>query len=120
MSVHQASHRATPETTRQPILSLAVAREGPAAVVEVRGPLEMGTVDLLIDLVDRVMAGQPPPVLVLDLSGVNFFCAAGITALLAVRQRIASGGCALVVRKPSRIIVTVLDMVGLGDDFTTE
>lgn len=120
MSVHQAPHPATQETTRQPILSLAVAREGPAAVVQVRGPLDMDTVGLLVEFVDSVMGGQPPPVLVLDLSGVTFFCAAGITALLTVRRRVASGGCALVVREPSRITVAVLDMAGLGDDFTTE
>ncbi|MCM0675923.1 STAS domain-containing protein [Micromonospora phytophila] len=120
MSVHQASLLTTRESTRQPILSLAVAREGPATVVAVRGPLDMGTVGLLVDLVDNVMSDQPPPVLVLDLSGVDFFCAAGITALLTVRRRVASGGCALVLRKPSRITVALLDMVGLRHEFTTD
>lgn len=120
MSVHQAPHPAAPETTRQPILSLAVARLGAEAVVEVRGALDMATVGLLVDTVDTVMAGQPPPVLVLDLSEVTFFCAAGVTALLTVRQRVASNGCALLLRQPSRITVAVLDIVGLRDEFTTE
>ncbi|SCG60504.1 STAS domain-containing protein [Micromonospora halophytica] len=120
MSVHQAPPLATRETTCQPILSLAVAREGPATVVVVRGPLDMDTAGLLVDLVDDVMSGQPPPVLVLDLSGVAFFCAAGVTALLAVRRRVTSGGCALVVREPSRITVAVLEMVGLRHEFTTD
>ncbi|WP_200216783.1 STAS domain-containing protein [Micromonospora coerulea] len=120
MSVHQAPHPATQETTREPILSLSVLGEGPAAVVQVRGPLDMDTVGLLVELVDSVMACQPPLVLVLDLSGVDFFCAAGITALLTVRRRVASGGCALVLRQPSRITVAVLDMVGLADEFTIE
>ncbi|MGS2617140.1 STAS domain-containing protein [Micromonospora sp. LZ34] len=120
MSVHQAPHPAPPEITRQSILSLAVAAEGPAVVVEVRGPLDMDTVDLLVDLVDKVMAGPPLAVLVLDLSGVSFFCAAGITALLTVRRRVAAEGCALVLRKPSRITTTVLNLVRLRDEFTTE
>lgn len=120
MSVHQVPYPVTQESSRQPILSLAITREGPAAVVDARGALDMATVDLLVNLVDRVLAGQPPPVLVLDLSGLNFFCAAGVTALLTVRRRAASAGCALVVRKPSRITVAVLDMVGLGDEFATE
>ena len=120
MSVHQAPSLTTRETPRRPILSLAVAREGPAAVVAVHGPLDMDTVGLLVDLVDTVMSGQPPPVLVLDMSGVNFFSAAGITALLTVRRRVASGGCTLVVREPSRITVTVLDLVGLRHEFTTD
>jgi anti-anti-sigma factor len=120
MSVHHAPQPAPPETTRISVLSLAVAVEGPATVVEVRGPLDMDTVDLLVDLVDRVMAGQPLPVLVLDLSGVTFFSAAGITALLTVRRHVAAGDCALVVRKPSRITVAVLTMVGLREEFTTE
>ncbi|SCG72433.1 STAS domain-containing protein [Micromonospora coxensis] len=120
MSVHQAPPVTTPETTRPPTLSLAVARDGPATVVTVRGPLDMDTVDSLVDLVDGVMSGLPPPVLVLDLSGVDFFCAAGVTALLTVRRRVASDGSALVVREPSRITVAVLDMVGLRHEFTTD
>lgn len=120
MSVHQTPHPAPPETTRESVLSLAVTAEDPAVVVEIRGPLDMDTVGSLVGLVDRLVAGQPPPVLVLDLCGVSFFCAAGITALLTVRRRVAAGGGALVVRKPSRITVAVLDLVGLRDDFITE
>ncbi|PWU45040.1 hypothetical protein DLE60_28815 [Micromonospora globispora] len=120
MSLDQAPHVATSETIRQPILSLVHGREGPAAVVEVRGPLDMDTVHLLVDVVDSVMAGQPPPVLVLDLGQVNFFCAAGITALLTARRRAASDGCALLVRNPSRITRTVLGIAGLADEFAID
>ncbi|MET8836064.1 STAS domain-containing protein [Micromonospora sp. NPDC004540] len=120
MSVQHARQPAVPEDTDPPILSLALAREGPAVVVEVGGPLDMATAHPLVDLVDRLMSGQPPPVLVLDLSGVTFFCAAGVNALLTVRRRAGSGGCTLVVRRPSRITVAVLDIVGLRDEFTTE
>jgi anti-anti-sigma factor len=121
MSVHQAPPPAMPETTRHPILALAAAREGPRAVVEVRGPLDLDTVGLLVDFVDdTVLTGRPPAVLVLDLSGVTFFSAAGITALLRVRRRVAVGGCALVVREPSRIVLAVLAMVGLDNEFITE
>ncbi|GGR97039.1 hypothetical protein GCM10010169_47000 [Micromonospora fulviviridis] len=120
MSVHHAEHPAGPEITRLPTLSLALAREGPAAVVRVGGPLDLATVDRFVGLVDRLVAGGPPAVLVLDLSGVTFFCAAGVNALLAVRRRVASAGSALVVREPSRITVKVLDIVGLKDEFTTE
>ncbi|MGB2572115.1 STAS domain-containing protein [Micromonospora citrea] len=120
MSVHQAPPLATRETTCHPLLSLALAREGPATVVVVRGPLDMDTVGSLVGLVDSVLSGQPPPVLVLDLSGVDFFCAAGVTALLAVRRRVTSDGSALVLREPSRITVAVLAMVGLRHEFTTD
>ncbi|MGN9809287.1 STAS domain-containing protein [Micromonospora sp. BQ11] len=120
MSVHQASPLTTRKPPRRSTLSLAVAREGPAAVVAVHGPLDMDTVGLLVDVVDTVLSGRPPPVLVLDLSGVDFFSAAGITALLTVRRRVASGGCTLVLREPSRITVTVLDLVGLRSEFTTD
>jgi anti-anti-sigma factor len=120
MSVHHAQHHAASADTRPSSLSLALAREGPAIVVEVGGPLDMATVDPLVDLVDRLVAGRPPAVLVLDLSGVTFFCAAGVNALLTVRRRVGSAGCTLVVRRPSRITVAVLDIVGLKDEFTTE
>ncbi|PSK67199.1 hypothetical protein B0E53_00833 [Micromonospora sp. MH33] len=120
MSVHHAQHPEAREIARPPTLSLALAREGPAEVVRVGGPLDLATVDRLVDLVDRLVAGGPPAVLVLDLSGVTFFCAAGVNALLTVRRRVASAGCTLVVREPSRITVKVLDIVGLMDEFTTE
>ncbi|MGY0004377.1 STAS domain-containing protein [Micromonospora sp. I033] len=120
MSVYHAQPHAAPENTRPPSLSLAHAREGPAMVVAVGGPLDMATADPLVDLVDRLVAGRPPAVLVLDLSGVTFFCAAGVNALLTIRGRVGSAGCTLVLRRPSRITVTVLDIVGLRDEFTTE
>ncbi|NES27523.1 STAS domain-containing protein [Micromonospora terminaliae] len=120
MSVDQAQHPSARETVRPPALSLALAREGPAVVVEVGGAVDLSTVDPLVALVNRLLSGQPPPVLVLDLSRVSFFCAAGVNALLTVRRRAGSAGCALVLRRPSRITVTVLDIVGLTDEFTTE
>ncbi|KAB1914509.1 STAS domain-containing protein [Micromonospora sp. AMSO31t] len=120
MSVDHAQHPAPPQASYRPTLSLALAREGPAVVVEVGGPVDMATVDPLVGLVDRLLSGHAPPVLVLDLSAVSFFCAAGVNALLTVRGRAASAGCFLVLRRPSRITVAVLDIVGLTDEFTTE
>ncbi|MEV6367205.1 STAS domain-containing protein [Micromonospora musae] len=120
MSVHQVPHPAPPLAADQSLLSVALTTEGPASVVEVRGPLDMDTVDLLVDFTTTVLSGVPPPVLVLDLSGVSFFSAAGITALLTVRKQAATRGCALVLRRPSRITVTVLSLVGLSDEFIIE
>ncbi|MCW3844628.1 STAS domain-containing protein [Micromonospora yasonensis] len=121
MSVHYAPCFQPPDaTTREPMLSLAVVRDGSAIVVGVTGPLDMDTVGQLVDVVDSLMASQPPPVLVLDLSGVSFFCAAGVTALLTARRRVVACGRTMVLRRPSRITVAVLDMVGLGCEFTTD
>ncbi|SCL47891.1 STAS domain-containing protein [Micromonospora chersina] len=120
MSVDHAQHPEIRETARPEALSLALAREGPAAVVRVGGPLDLASVDRLVGLVDRLMGGRPPPILVLDLSAVSFFCAAGVNALLTVRRRVASAGCTLMVREPSPITVKVLDIVGLTDEFITE
>ncbi|MFD0782647.1 STAS domain-containing protein [Micromonospora azadirachtae] len=120
MSMHQVPYPASLPATDQAVLSLALTEEGAASVVGVRGPLDMDTVDLLVDFTKTVLAGLPPPVLVLDLSGVSFFGAAGITALLTVRQRAAARGCALVIRKPSRITLTILNLVGLREEFITE
>lgn len=119
MSIYQAAHPATSEIPRHSSLSVTLGSEREATVVKVRGPLDFDTVDVLVDVVDSVMAGQPPPRLVLDLSQVTFFCAAGITALLEVRRRTAAGGCSLVLRNPSRITVRVLDITGVHDAFTT-
>ncbi|MGK5740329.1 STAS domain-containing protein [Micromonospora sp. URMC 103] len=121
MSVHHAlPSTAALEIVRHPILTLVLSREGPAALVEARGEVDMASAPLLTDLVDTVLTRHAPAVLVLDLSGVTFFCAAGVTALFTARQRAASAGCMLVVREPSRIIRGILDLVGLTDEFTTE
>jgi anti-anti-sigma factor len=120
MSVDQAPQRVAPQLAGPPGLSLALVPEGPAVVVKVGGAVDLATVGPLVDLVDRLLSGQPPPVLVLDLSAVSFFCAAGVNALLAIRGRAGPAGSALVLRRPSRITVAVLDIVGLTDEFTTE
>lgn len=121
MSVHQAPPPTARQTPRQPLLSLTVSTEGAVAVVvQVRGAVEMASAGLLLDAVDTVLASQPPQVLVLDLSGVTFFSAAGITALLAVRQHVAAAGRTLVLRRPSRITSVVIDIVDLRDEFTIE
>ena len=119
MSIYQASRPATSEILRQSILFFTVGSESEGTVVKIRGALDVDTVKLLIDLVDNVIAGQPPPLLVLDLSQVSFFCAAGITALLEVRQRAVSGGSSLVLRNPSRITVRVLELAAMHDTFIT-
>ncbi|SCL14006.1 anti-anti-sigma factor [Micromonospora nigra] len=121
MSVHQAPPPTARQTPRPPALSLTVSAEGAVAVVvRVRGAVDMATSDLLLDAVETVLAGRPPPVLVLDLSGVTFFSAAGITALLVVRQHVAAAGRTLVLRQPSRITAVVIDIVELRDEFTIE
>lgn len=120
MSVHQVPRPVPAQTASPPVLSLTVVQDGPALVVAARGPLDLDTVQLLARVVDRAMAGQPPPVLVLDLSEVSFFGAAAVTALLRVRRRVVAAGRTLVLRNPSRISVAVLDMVGLRAEFVIE
>jgi anti-anti-sigma factor len=87
--------------TDGPALSVTMARHGPVTTIIVRGELDMSTADQLTDFVRRVARDHPARV-VLDMTEVSFFCAAGITALIQARDMVTSGGGQLRLRSPSR------------------
>jgi len=72
--------------------SLSIERTGDAAaaVLTLRGDLDLATAPNLTAAVAAV-AGENPPVLVLDLTEVGFLASAGLTALLAACREAPEG-----------------------------
>ena len=85
---------------------------GHAVRLSVAGDLDIATVDSLSSVAIGALR-LPARVLVLDLDGVTFCGAAGVSALITIQRAAAAAGARLVltgVRPPVR---RVLDLVGL-------
>ena len=112
---------ARPLIATRPTLGLSTDMvDAETVVIRARGDLDGDTAARLTDLVDRVFAGRIPALLVLDLSGLEFMGAAGITALLHVRDVVADGGGRLVLREPSAPVSMVLRLGRAIALFTVE
>jgi anti-anti-sigma factor len=98
-------------------LTLRLVDAGPVAVIEVAGELDLDTTHLLTDLAGSVLAAQSPPVIVLDLAGLQFLCADGIRALLHVRDTARAQAARLILRDPSPITCRLLKLTGILDVF---
>ena len=84
--------------------------------VFVNGDVDLATADLFSAAADLALQGAPLRVLV-DLSKVSFFSAAGLTVLLNLRQRADRAAVDLVLRAPSPAVLTVLDIVSAASCF---
>jgi len=105
----------------QSSLSLDVRRDpADATTVEVRltGELDVTTAPLLQTVVDQVLMGRRDnraTVLVLDLSGVSFADASGISPILLARALIAGRGGRVELRHCRRGVLRLLRVLGLTD-----
>jgi anti-sigma B factor antagonist len=99
---HTSAHRDGPDPGQLlSVSSLPGARAG-QMVVEVTGEVDAYTAPVL-DLCLRSQAGRPGVrEVVVDLRGVTFLGAAGITALARARQRCRTLGARLVIRTGGR------------------
>jgi anti-sigma B factor antagonist len=61
-------------------------RDG-VAVLSVGGEIDLATAPALEAAIDEVL-GEDPPMLVIDLSGVEFLASAGLRILVATRQKL--------------------------------
>jgi anti-anti-sigma factor len=102
-----------------PVLSLWLTCHGEVTVIGISGELDLATIHLLTELVDRVAADRPARV-VLDMAHVTFFCAAGLTALLQAQETIVGMGGQLMLQAPSRITRQVLALTATDRVFLTE
>ncbi len=84
-------------------------RDGTTEVVVVQGEVDIATAPLLRAVLDTVLARRPARVEV-DLSGATFLDAHALTALSAVRRRLANRHCALVLRDPSPPALRLLEL----------
>jgi anti-sigma B factor antagonist len=104
---------------RESIMSLDLTAAGPETVLTVAGEVDMSNAHLISELAESAL-GERPVRLVLDLSGVTFFGAHGISALLRIHAAVvlAGGRCAL--RRPSTFVHYLLAVTGADRDLVLE
>ena len=78
------------------------------------GPLDLATQDSMSQEAAAIL--QPPVrAVLLDLDGVNFFGAAGVTMLVNINRAAADAGIRLVLTGISPTVQRVLDLTGTTD-----
>jgi anti-sigma B factor antagonist len=108
-----------PELTG-PLLALEPVVVGPVTVLRATGDLDLSTAPLLDELVGSLLAEHAPLLLQLDLSGLEFLDANGISALLRVRAAVAAGGGHLTLRRPSGRTRLILSIAQVAEAFQIE
>ncbi|MGN9811353.1 STAS domain-containing protein [Micromonospora sp. BQ11] len=95
----------------KPIMALALDSEGPAALITVRGEVDMSTAHLIAELAEHAITRRPAR-LVLDLSRVTFFSAHGISVLLQTHDAASSAGVPLALHDPAPCVTHLLTATG--------
>ena len=102
----------------QSTLAVDVRPDGTTVVVRLDGELDITSMPLLQAVVDQVLAGrhQPPcTYLVVDMSGVGFADASGISPLLLARAMLARRGGRVELRHCRRAVLRLVRLLDLQD-----
>lgn len=82
-------------------------------VVTVRGNLDIDSATVLTTALDQVLE-QPGPMVVVDLSGVEFCDSTGLSAFVVGHNRAVASGGWLRLAGPNEFLSQLLDTVGLS------
>ena len=85
-------------------------------VLLVGGEIDVATSPQLLAVLDSLAAQRDGDVIV-DCSAVTFFGAAGVSALVAARNRLRGSTHRVIVRNPAPVVRRVLDIVDLAEAF---
>jgi anti-sigma B factor antagonist len=99
-------------------LLLAVDRDGPAAVLSVKGELDASTAPDLAELCHSVHAAGARDV-VIDLTDTSFLDSSGLRALIEAHRLFADGGN-LHLAHASEPVRRLLEITGLDDYFSLD
>ena len=88
----------------------------PVVTVAITGEIDIATCQAMRD---ALATGPGPAHLEVDMSSVTFIDASGIGVLLAARQRAVDRGGSLTVLAPSRAVLRVTGVLGLGELLVT-
>ncbi len=106
------------EIPTRPTLTATTAED--VASIRLGGAIDLAYADELQRLGEGLITDHVRT-LRIDLSGVNFLDSSGISALIAIRNKAARVGCALILEKPTPNVVRLFEITGLvGDVFTIE
>jgi anti-anti-sigma factor len=94
--------------------SVVLDRYGAAVVLRVSGALDLALAPQLQQMVDRA-ARERPPLLVIDLTGLEFLASAGMAVLVRAHRKVP-GPTGVRVVAASRIILRPLQLTRLTDE----
>lgn len=82
-------------------------------MVRVHGEVDLATADLLRDRLLKAACASRCDCLIVDMSGLGFFDASGVRALVAVYRELTRQGRHVVLAEPSAIADRVLEALGM-------
>ncbi|MCG5445730.1 STAS domain-containing protein [Micromonospora sp. NIE79] len=97
----------------KPIMTLDLHNDRHAPLITVSGEVDMSTAHLISELAEHVIIRRPAR-LVLDLSGVTFFSAHGISALLRTQRAAESAEVTLALRAAAPCVSYLLAVTSAG------
>jgi anti-sigma B factor antagonist len=97
--------------------AVRLERVGPAALIHVKGEVDMAAEASLRRHIDEAMADEPAAV-VLDLTGVTFFASAGLHILVDLQHDATARGVTLHVVADSRIVLRPMEITGVDQLIT--
>jgi stage II sporulation protein AA (anti-sigma F factor antagonist) len=103
----------------QLVCSDVVISSGTARSVQLRGELDLNTAPRLEQLLDR-LRGDGHRQVIVDLSGLEFLSAAGLTVFLRADQALSAVGGQLMLTRPTRMGRRVLAITGLDATLTVQ
>jgi anti-sigma B factor antagonist len=99
--------------------SASVTHSDGNAVVLLVGELDLTSAPLLRRTLNKLVASGYPQI-VLDLAELSFVDSQGLAVLIVTNERLSRSGRSLILRSPSPSVRELLQLMGLGDIFTTE
>jgi anti-anti-sigma factor len=92
--------------------SVTVSANGDRAWVALRGELDLSGVDRARQAIEQAEANESP-LLVLDLSELDFIDSTGLEVMLRAARRAEDNGRRLIVAKPSRYVRRLLELTAI-------
>jgi anti-sigma B factor antagonist len=89
-----------------------VSSDGDRATVALRGELDLSGVDRARQAIEQAEANESP-LLVLDLSELEFIDSMGLEVMLRAARRAHDSGRRLIVARPSRYVRRLLEMTAI-------
>ncbi len=109
------ARRADPavSSARAESLAVTIRATHDLVTVSVRGELDIATAPILVDAFDAARL-EDPSLVVVDVGGLRFVDAHGLSVLIAARRSLRSRSADLVVRDPSAMLQKMLAITGLA------
>ncbi|MCU1689921.1 MAG: anti-sigma-factor antagonist [Jatrophihabitantaceae bacterium] len=90
--------------------------EAPGTAIRLAGEIDNANASTIVDQVSAALALRPLWV-TLDMSAVEFISSTGLGAMVAARHLCIAAGADLTVANPSRAVLRILGVTGMGHLF---